>query len=98
MEKLGLSYHDLRIDVFFQKYADYIKPRTASNTVKRYLGVLNTFISFLKMFHPNVRFLSQIKPEFIESFQQKRLESIELKIEADGDKIGNHNVKKLPLP
>ena len=98
MEKLGLSTHDIRIDDFFQKYADYIRPRTAPNTVKRYLAVLNTFIVYLKMFHPNLKYLSQIKPEIIESYQQKRLESIELKIAADGEKPGNHNEKRLPLP
>jgi hypothetical protein len=71
MEKLGLSANDIRIDDFFKKYADYIRPRTAANTVKRYLAVLNTFIVYLKMFHPDLKYLSQIKSEIIESYQQK---------------------------
>jgi integrase len=98
VEKLGLSANDIRIDDFFKKYADYIRPRTAPNTVKRYLAVLNTFIIYLKMSHPNLKYLSQIKSEIIESYQQKRLESIELKVEADGEKPGNHTEKRLPLP
>lgn len=98
LEKLGIAPHDRRIDNFFQEYADNVKLRTSANTAKRYLGVLNTFIVFLKMFHPHVRYLSQIKPEHIESYQKQRLESIELKTAADGEKPGNHANKKLPLP
>ena len=98
MEKLGIVAHDRRIDDFFQEYADNVKLRTSVNTVKRYLGVLNTFIVFMKMFHLHIRYLSQIKPEHIESYQRQRLGSIELKTAADGDKPGNHTKKKLPLP
>jgi len=98
LEKLGLSPLDKRIDYFFQEYSDHVKLRTSPNTVKRYLAVLNTFLVFLKMFHPNVKCISQIKPDHIESYQQKRLQSVELKVAADGDKPGNHKVKRLPLP
>jgi len=98
LEKLGLVPKDKRIDNYFQEYSDHIKLRTSANTVKRYLGVLNTFIEFLKMFHPNLKYLSQIKSEHIESYQQKRLQSIGLKAAADGEKSGNHKNKKLPLP
>lgn len=98
LEKLGLSPLDKRIDDFFQEYSDYIKLRTSPNTVKRYLAVLNTFLQFLKMFHPNVKYISQIQCSHIESYQQKRLQSIELKAAADGDKPGNHKHKRLPLP
>jgi len=97
LEKLGLASKDKRIDDFFQEYADYIKIRTSKNTVKRYLGIFNTFLVFLKMFHDNIRYLSKIKPEIIESYQQKRLQSVELKVEADGKKTGNHKRKLLPL-
>jgi len=98
LEKLGLVPKDKRIDNYFQEYTDYIKLRTSPNTVKRYLGVLNIFIEFLKMFHPNLKYLSQIRPEHIESYQQNRLQSVELKITADGNKSGNHRKKRLPLP
>ncbi|MEZ5359859.1 MAG: site-specific integrase [Candidatus Zixiibacteriota bacterium] len=98
LEKLGVGQSKKRIDVFFQEFADHIRLRTSKRTVKRYLGVLNTFIVFLKMFHSHVIYLSQIKPELIESFQKHRLESVELKSEADGNKVGSHKNKKLPLP
>jgi len=98
IEKLGLTGRHKRIDDFFQEYADHVKLRTADNTVKRYLGVLNTFLTFLKMFHPNLKYLAQVKPEHIESYQKQRLESTELKAVADGDKPGNHKNKRLPLP
>ncbi|MCD6163784.1 MAG: site-specific integrase [candidate division Zixibacteria bacterium] len=98
MEKLGLTNSTIRIDEFFQKYADNVKLHNSPNTVKRYLSVLNTFLVFLKMFHPGIKHLSQLKTEHIESYQKQRLQSIELKIEADGEKNGNHNNKRLPLP
>jgi len=102
IEKLGLTGRHKPIDDFFQEYADHVndhvKLRTAPNTVKRYLSVLNTFLVFLKMFHPNLKYLSQIKPEQIESYQKQRLESTELKAAADGDKPGNPENKRLPLP
>jgi integrase len=98
LEKLGLSPLDKRIDDLFQEYADHIRLHASPNTVKRYLGVLNTFLAFLKMFHPTVKYLSQIKPDHIESYQQQRLQSIELKTAADGEKNGIHSNKRLPLP
>ncbi|MCK5125567.1 MAG: tyrosine-type recombinase/integrase [candidate division Zixibacteria bacterium] len=98
LEKLGLVSKNKRIDEFLQEYSEHVKLRTSSGTIKRYLGILNTFIVFLKMFHTHIRYLSQIKPEHIESYQKQRLESIELKAAADGDKAGNHRNKRLPLP
>ncbi len=98
VEKLGLSAKDIRIDDFFQAYAEYVKPRAAPNTLKRYLGVINTFIVFLDMFHPKLTYLSQVTPEIIEDFMQKRLESIDLKTAADGEKYGVHKNKRLPRP
>lgn len=98
IEKLGLVNEKKRIDVFFQEYADYVRLRTAPSTVKRYLAVVNTFIVFLKMFHPNIRLLMQVTPEIIESYQVQRLRSVELKSSADGDKPGVHRKKRLPLP
>lgn len=98
MEKLGLIGRHKRIDDFFQEYADHIKLRTAPNTVKRYRAALNAFVAFLRLFQPNLKYLHQIKPEIIESYQKQRLESIELKVAADGEKVGNHKNKRLPLP
>lgn len=98
IEKLGLVPRSIRTDDFFQNFTDYVKLHNSKSTVKRYLAVLNTFLTFLKMFHPGIRHLSQLKTEHIESYQKQRLESIDLKIEADGDKNGNHKSKKLPLP
>lgn len=98
LEKLGLAPSDKRIDNLFQEYIDHVRLHASPNTVKRYLAVLNTFLEFLKMFHPHLKFLSQVKPDYMESYQQKRLESVELKIAADGNKPGNHRNKRLPLP
>ncbi len=98
IEKLGIVSKNIRIDLFFQEYADHVKLRTSASTLKRYLGVLNTFIVFLKMFHPRTLNISQIKPDHIESFQKHRLGSLELKTAADGEKQGNHKNKRLPLP
>ncbi|MFH1700694.1 MAG: tyrosine-type recombinase/integrase, partial [Candidatus Zixiibacteriota bacterium] len=98
IEKLGLVNEKKRIDAFFQEYADHVRLRTAPSTLKRYLTVLNTVIIFLKMFHPKIKFLVQITPEIIESYQVQRLKSIELKSSADGDKSGVHRKKRLPLP
>jgi hypothetical protein len=64
-EKLGLSHVDKRIDVLFQEYIDNAKLRTSSNTAKRYRGVLNTFLTFLRIFRPGLKYISQIKPERI---------------------------------
>lgn len=98
IEKLGFTHRNKKIDLFFQEYADHIKLRTAPSTVKRYLAVLNTFLTFLDMFHPNLKNIAQIKPDHIESYQKQRLESTDLKIAADGDKPGNHKSRRLPLP
>ncbi len=98
MEKLGLTGRHKRIDDFLQEYADHVKLRTAPNTVKWYKAALNAFIAFLKLFHPNLKYLHQVKPEIIESYQKQWLESIELKVAADGEKVGNHKNKRLPLP
>ncbi|PJA26590.1 MAG: hypothetical protein CO189_10055 [candidate division Zixibacteria bacterium CG_4_9_14_3_um_filter_46_8] len=98
MEKLGVSVKEIRIDSFFQKYSDHIKLHTSPSTVKRYLVIINTFITFLRMFFPHIKNLSQIEREHIESYQEKRLNSIELKRTADGLKRGTHSNKRLPLP
>ena len=98
MEKLGLTANTVRIDNFFQDYADYVRLHNSPNTIKRYLAVLNTFLVFLKMFHLSIKHLSQLKTEHIESYQKQRLQSIELKTEADGVKNGSHKNKRLPLP
>ncbi len=97
-DKLGLAPKSKRIDSFFEEYAEYVRLRTSANTLKRYKAALNAFIAFLNMFYPRLVRLSQITPEIIEDFQHKRLESIELKTAADGDKPGNHKKKRLPLP
>ena len=98
MEKLGIASKDKRIDDFLKIYTDYVRLRTSPNTLKRYKAVLNTFITFLRLFHPRVRLLSQIKPELMEDYQNKRLESVELKAASDGEKNGNHKNIRLPLP
>jgi len=45
-EKPGIAVKEKRIDDFFQEYADYIRDRSVPGTVKRYLSVINTFITF----------------------------------------------------
>lgn len=97
-EKLGLSHVDKRIDVLFQEYIDNAKLRTSPNTVKRYKGILNTFLTFVKMFHPGLRYASQIKPDIIESYQKQRLESIELKQKTEVDNPCSRKKKLLPKP
>ncbi|MEP0828371.1 MAG: tyrosine-type recombinase/integrase [bacterium] len=98
LEKLGISSRDKRIDEFFQEYLDHVRLRTSPNSHKRYRAALNAFIAFLRIFHSNLKVLKQITPDTIEDFQQKRLESFELKTLSDGEKPGNHLHKKLPLP
>ena len=98
LQKLGLTAERKRIDDFFREYAANMKIRTSANTSKRYLGVINMFLVFLRMFHPNIKDISQIKSEHLESYQLQRLQSIELKKAADGEKPGNHATKHLPLP
>jgi integrase len=98
IEKLGLTQTQVKIDDFFQQYADHVRLHNSPGTIKRYLYILNAFLVFLKMFHPNIKYISQIKREHIESYQKQRLTSIELKTLADGDKPGNHKEKRLPLP
>lgn len=98
LERLGIGVREKRVDDFFQEYLDNVKLRTSPNTAKRYKAVLNTFISFLKMFHPNVTQLAQIRPETMESYQRERLQSIELKRAADAGNCFNRREKLLPKP
>lgn len=97
-EKLGLSLKPCRIDSFFEEYLEYARLRTAPNTVKRYRAAINAFIAYLNLFCPHVRETAQIKTEHIQGFQRRRLESVELKAVADGEKNGVHKAKRLPLP
>lgn len=97
-EKLGIARKEKRIDDFFREYLEYVEPRVAPNTVKRYRATINAFIAFLDLFCSGIIRLSQIKPEHIELFQQKRLKSVKLKVKADGEKPGNHVEKRLPKP
>jgi len=97
-EKLGLSVREKRIDDFFAEYIEHVRLSTSSNTVKRYRAAVNAFLAFLRLFHTSVRYLSLLKQEHIEAYQRRRLQSVELKIEADGEKPGNHKNKRLPKP
>lgn len=98
LEKLGISTREKRIDNFFQEYLDNVRLRTSPNTTKRYKAVLNTFITFLKMFHPTLTHLAQIRQEIMESYQKQRLESVELKRAADSGNCYNRKEKVLPKP
>ncbi|HWR84278.1 MAG TPA: hypothetical protein VN285_13345 [Candidatus Deferrimicrobium sp.] len=84
--KLGLTARDRHVDEFFQEYSGHVRLRAAPNTLKRYRAALNAFLASLRLFDQKISFLSQITPEIIEDFQQKRVESVELKAEADGEK------------
>ena len=97
-ERLGIAARSKRVDEFFQEYTEHVRLRTSPNTLKRYRACLNAFVAFLNLYQPKVRQLSQVTPEVIEEYQQKRLESVELKVLSDGDKPGNHKNKQLPLP
>ena len=98
LEKLGLSPVDKRIDDLLQEYIDNVRLRTSPNTAKRYRGVLNTFLTFVRMFHPSLKYVSQIKPEIIESYQRQRLESIELKQATEAENQFSRKEKLLPKP
>ena len=98
LDGFGPEVVEIRIDDFIKQYLDHVKLHNSSVTVKRYRVILNTFLVFLRMFHSNILFLSKLKTIHLESYQRKRLESLELKIKADGIKRGSHNNKKLPLP
>ncbi len=85
--KFAVGTPERRIDEFFQEFIDRVKLTASRNTVKRYKVVLNTFLVFLEMFHSRVRFLRQVSPEVIESYQNKRLKSLELKLRTEvGDR------------
>lgn len=96
--ELGLTLNETRIDDFFEKYIDHITLHTSKNTLKRYRSVIKLFHTYLKIFEHKVYYISQIRTETIESYQKTRLSSIELKLKADGDKVGSHKNPKLPKP
>ncbi len=98
LEKLGIATREKRVDNFFQEYLDNVRLRTSPNTTKRYKAVLNTFITFLKMYHPSLTHLAQIRQEILESYQKQRLESVELKRAADSGNCYNRKEKVLPKP
>ncbi len=98
IEQLSLRKTEKRIDDFFQEFADHSRLHNAPGTTRRYLRVINTLLCYLRMYHPRLRYLSQIRREHMEDYQRCRLESYDLKREADGDKRGTHKNKRLPLP
>lgn len=98
VEKLDIRQNTARIDAFFKEYAEHIELHNSKNSIKRYIGVLNTFLIFLNLFHSRVKYANQITPDIIESYQKNRLKSMELKLAADGEKRGAHKQKKLPKP
>jgi len=97
-ERLGLSKEQVRIDDFFQQFIDHTRLHNSAATSRRYIRVVNTFLVFLKMFHPRHRMLDQITQDHIESYKRARLESLDLKAAADGEGKGIHTNKRLPLP
>lgn len=98
VSKLGLSINECKIDDFFQDYVNRVALTTSPNTVKRYKGVLNYFITFLQMFYTNTRYTSQITPQIIEAYQKQRLQSTELKITCEKDNPHCRKNKILPTP
>lgn len=66
--------------------------------MKRYRGVLNASLALVSLYYPHLQLLSEVTQVHIEQFQRRRLESVELKIAADGEKPGNHGRKILPRP
>lgn len=97
-ERLGFGKRAKRIDAFFTEYLDYVRLRSAESTVKRYRAAVNAFIAYLQLYQPKLSEAASISPEHIEDFMSKRLESVELKTKADGEKPGNHKNKQLPKP
>jgi ferredoxin len=97
-EKLGLTAQDVRFDYYFQRYTDHVKLHNTRAAHKKYRAALNAFLGFLRLLWPKVKYLAQITSDLIEDYQKRRLESVELKIEADGARLGTHRNKRLPLP
>ena len=93
-EKLGLTLKPCRVDTFFEEFLEYARLRTAPNTVKRYRAAINAFIAYLIIFCPQIREIAQVRKEHVEDFQKRRLESVELKAAADGEKNGVHRPKR----
>ena len=98
IEKLGLASKMIRIDDFLQKYMDHVKLHTTPNTLKRYRSVLNTFVHFLKLFHPGLKHVSQINVDHIESFQRERIRSKTLQKATEESHPNARKNMKLPLP
>jgi integrase len=98
LERLGFGKRERRIDDFFVEYLEYVKLRGAPATVKRYRAAVNAFIAHLQLYVPQLTHVSAIATEHIEDFMRRRLESVELKVLADGNKPGNHKNKQLPKP
>lgn len=96
--KLGLSINECKIDDFFQDYVNRVALTTSPNTVKRYKGVLNYFITFLQMSYPSIRYASQITPQIVEAYQKQRLQSTELKLTCEKDNPHCRKNKILPTP
>ncbi len=97
VEKLGLTSKQIRLNDFFEKFAEYVEFHNTASTAKRYLSVVRTFKGFLEIFHPNVTTLGQVNREHIDSYQMKRLESIELAEVVNSSPFG-HRKKLLPKP
>ncbi len=97
-ERLGISAKSKRIDEAFQEFLDNTRLRTAPSTVKRYRAALNIFLTFLGMKYPRLKYISQITPEVIESYQRTRLESEELKLACESENKFSRKRKLLPQP
>ena len=97
LEKLGLTSKQIRLHEFFEKFDEYVSFHNTASTAKRYLSVVRAFQEFLRMFHPAVMILGQVNREHIDSYQMKRLESIELAQAVNSSPFG-HKKKLLPKP
>lgn len=97
LEKLGLTAEHIRIDEFLDKFTEYVTFHNAASTTKRYGAIIRTFREFLRMFHPRITRLDQVTREHIDSYQMKRLESIDLAESVNSSPYG-HKKKLLPKP
>ncbi len=97
-ERLGFTQNLISVEDYFNRFLEFVKLHNQSSTLKRYSAIIHTFQVFLNKYYNFLSHISEIKLEHIEEYQNIRLNSLDLKNEADGNKIGTHTKKKLPTP
>jgi len=71
----GFDQKDIAVDAFFEKFLEYSRANHSKATTQRYRAVVDNFSRFLED-HPDVTFLSQIKPEHIDLYKVYRKDAL----------------------